>query len=314
MSTAKNYAETSGSHYRFVRDKGGDIQAAQAVQNYTPGSPVEQYRPATPDGLSYRTKWTTAANGTLDVEIHVPLKYLSNFWRTLEMPLINTEVNLLLTWTDKCILGSGNLAKTFKINDTKLYVPVVTLSAADNAKFLPLLKSGFKRSVFWNEYLSKEDILPGARPNYNFLIDPSFQGVNRLFVLPFASDGNTRNGYGYYLPSKDVTNYNVWINGKAFLDQPVNNFDRTYEELKKLTLGGGDDYTVGCLLDYDYVKETYKLIGIDLSKQKELDADPRMIQQLNFTASVPADTTMFYVLEKSKETVLDFSQGTVRVM
>ena len=89
----------------------------------------------------------------------------------------------------------------------------------------------------------------------------------------------------------------------------------TYEELRKLALGNGNDYKTGSLLDYDYVKDKYKVIGIDLSKQKELDAGPRAIQQLNFTASVTEDnTTMFYVLEKSKETVLDFSQGTVRVM
>ena len=111
-------------------------------------------------------------NRTKDVEIVVPLKYLSNFWRTLDMPLINCEINLILTWSENCVLTSkatrdavpaqgGNPAvtrvnnptnATFKITDTKLYVPVVTLSAEDDNDFLEQLKSGFKRTIKWNKY------------------------------------------------------------------------------------------------------------------------------------------------------------------
>ena len=104
------------------------------------------------------------------------------------------------------------------------------------------------------------------------------------------------------------------VNGKNFLDQQVRDDSRRYDELRHLNLGQGDDYTTGCLLDYNYVKDSYKIIGIDLSKQSALDADPRAIQQINFTGSVPARTKIFYVLEQAKETVLDFSQGMVRVM
>ena len=105
------------------------------------------------------------------------------------------------------------------------------------------------------------------------------------------------------------------IDGKNFFDQPINSMNITYENIRKIVMGQGDDYTTGCLLDYSYFKENYKLIAIDLSKQQELDVDPRAIQQINFTANLERaeGATMFFVIEKAKETVLDFSQGTVKV-
>ena len=90
--------------------------------------------------------------GIQDVEIIVPLKYLSNFWRTLEIPLINCEVNLTLTWSATCVISSATGETKFKITETKLYVPVVTLSTQDNAKLLQQLKSGFKRTINWIEH------------------------------------------------------------------------------------------------------------------------------------------------------------------
>ena len=103
----------------------------------------------TTDSFKFKAKITgqTGNDGTKDVEIMVPLKYLSNFWRSLEMPLINCEVNLILTWSSTCILISTNILNqnaTFAITDTKLYVPVVPLSTQENTKFLQQLKSGFK--------------------------------------------------------------------------------------------------------------------------------------------------------------------------
>ena len=108
----------------------------------------------------------------------VPLKYLSNFWRTLEMLLINFEINLILTLSTNCVIVVSNVANqnaTFVITDTKLYIPVVTLSAQDNAKLLQQLKPGFKRIINWNKYLSKQELL-AQNPNLNHLIEPSFQG------------------------------------------------------------------------------------------------------------------------------------------
>ena len=115
----------------------------------------------------------------------VQLKYLSNFWRTLEMSLISYEVELILTWSENCIIISTNVANqnpTFTITETTLHVPVVTLSTQDNAKLLQQLNSGFKRTMSWNKYLAKPELL-AQNPNLNHLIGPSFQGVNRLFCF-----------------------------------------------------------------------------------------------------------------------------------
>ena len=121
---------------------------------------------------------------TKDVEIIVPLKYLSNFWRTLEMPLINCEVNLILTWSKDYVITNSTGEEKFARTETKLYVPVVTLSTKDNEKLLQQLKSGFKKTITWNKYESS--IKRFAQNRYlNYLINPSFQGVNRLFVLAF---------------------------------------------------------------------------------------------------------------------------------
>ena len=105
------------------------------------------------------------------------------------------------------------------------------------------------------------------------------------------------------------------IDGRNFFDQPINSMNKTYENIRKIATGKGDDYTTGCLLDYSYFKNHYKMIAIDLSKQQALDADPRAIQQINFTANLDkADyTTMFFIIEEAKKTVLDFLQGTVKV-
>ena len=106
------------------------------------------------------------------------------------------------------------------------------------------------------------------------------------------------------------------IDGNIFFDQPINDDAKTYENIRKIATGKGDDYTTGCLLDYPYFKENYKMIAIDLSKQQALDADPRAIQQINFTANLDraGNTTMFFIIEEAKETVLDFSQGTVKFL
>ena len=133
----------------------------------------------TTDSFKFKAKITgqTEDDGTKDVEIMVPLKYLSNFWRTLEMPSINCEVNLILTWSSACVLISTNIpnqAAIFEITDTELYVPVVTLSTQENSKFFQQLKSGFKRVINWNKYLSKPELL-AQNPNLNHLVEQVFK-------------------------------------------------------------------------------------------------------------------------------------------
>ena len=201
---SNNYAKTTGSLWQYFRDKPNDNLA---------------------DSESFKSEikitGKTPNNGNeKDVEIMVPLKYLSNFWRTLEMPLINCEVNLILTWSSTCVITNSTGAGRFAITDTKLYVPVVTLSTKENAKLLQQLNSGFKRVINWNKYLSKPELL-AQNPNLNYLVAPSFQGVNRLFVLAFENDVQRTVHNAYYLPNVEINYYNIMINGENFFDQPI---------------------------------------------------------------------------------------------
>ena len=203
------------------------------------------------------------------------------------MPLINCEVILILTWSPDCVLiatGIPNQAATFEITDTKLYVPKVTLSTRENTKFLQQINSGFKRVINWNKYLSKPELL-AQNPNLNHLVEPSFQGVNRLFVLAFENDDDRTSDEQYYLPTVEINDYDIMINGENFFDQPIKNRGVTYDNIRKIAIGQGDDNTTGCLLDYPYFLDTYKMIAVDLNRQRALDADPRAIQQINFTAN-----------------------------
>ena len=106
------------------------------------------------------------------------------------------------------------------------------------------------------------------------------------------------------------------IDGKNFFDQPVKNDRVTYENIGKIATGPGDDYTTGCLLEHIYFKYYYKMIAVDLSKHQELDADPKAIKQINFTANLNrAKRTRFcFIFEEAKETVFEFLQGTVKVL
>ena len=213
-----NYAKTAGTLWQYCKDiparNVNDEIIVFDANNLT-------------DSFKFKAKITgqTGNNGKKEVEIMVLLKYLSNFWRTLEMPLINCEVNLILTWTSTCVListAAQNQAATFAITDTKLYVPVLTLSTQENTKFLQQLKSGFKRVINWNKYLSKPELL-GRNPNLNHLVESSFQGINRLYVLAFENDNHRRSDERYYLPTVERKDYNIVINGENFFDQPIQN-------------------------------------------------------------------------------------------
>ena len=135
-----NYSDTSGSLWQFKRDEiGGDNDLTVDAQHI----------PNNSSSFKYKSSFITNRNG---VKIAVPLKYLSNFWRSLEMPLINCKIELSLKWIENCILSSSGTAATFKITDAKLYVPVVTLKTEGNIKLSKLLKEGLKRLVYWNKY------------------------------------------------------------------------------------------------------------------------------------------------------------------
>ena len=160
------------------------------------------------------------------------------------------------------------------------------------------MKSGFKRVINWNKYLSKLELL-ARNPNLNYLVEPSFQGVNRLFVLAFENEAQRTRGRRYFLPTAEIKDCNILINGENFFDQPRKSNKITYENIRKTATGQGNDYTTGCLLNYQYIKDYYKMIAINLCKQQALDADSRAIQQIN-TIKI--------------ETILDFSQGTARAL
>ena len=174
------------------------------------------------------------------------------------------------------------------------------------------LKSGFKRAINWNKYQTKV-LTEGVNQYLDFLIDPRFQGVNILFVLSFENEGDRKVHAGYNLPKVETKDYNVLIDGENFFDQPVKNNTRKYDNIRKTSSGQGDEYTTGCLLDYNYFKEHYKMIAIYLSKEQELDCDPKAVQQVNFTGNLENQSKMFFFTEDAKETVLDFSQGLVKV-
>ena len=230
------------------------------------------------------------------------------------MPLINCEVNLILTWPSTCVISYATGKTKFKIKDTKLYVSVVTLSIQDNAKLLQELKSGFKRTINWKKYQS--NIKTYTQNRYlNHLVDPSYQGVGRLFVLSFENEAGRTSHSTYYLPKAETKDYNVMIDGKNFFDQPINSDFKTYENIRKIATGRGDDYMTCCLLDYSYWKDHSRMIAIDLSKKQVFDADSRAIQQINFTANLDraGNTLMFFIIEVEKETVFEVLRGTVKV-
>ena len=118
----------------------------------------------------------------------------------------------------------------------------------------------------------------------------------------------------YFLPRFKIDNYNIEIDGRNFYDEVINDSIKQYDKIRKISIGQGDDYTTGCLLDFAYFKEKYRLIAADLSKQKALDADSRAIQQIIFNGKASANVVIYYILEKSKETILEFSKRTTKVL
>ena len=306
-----NYQDSSATLYQYKRDEPPDNNVNLMADNSTSFkykiNLLGNIDAANPDN---------ARVGRLNVKTVAPLNYLSNFFRSLEMPLINFKIKLNLTWKKECALSTGAGKAVFIINDTKLYV--VTLSKEDNKDFIEQQNKGFQSSIYWNEYKTKEQTENADTNAVKYInSDPSFQDVNRLFLMAYGRAENnqaTRNDQQkYYLPKIDLKKYNVIIDGRNFYDNPIESDIEKYRELKKVMIGKGEDYTTGSLLDYDYFKKNYKLVAVDLSKQKELDADPRAIQQIEFKYMLETNSTIYWVLEKFKETILEFYKGTVKV-
>ena len=200
-----NYQDSSATLYKYKRHEPPEDDA------------VADLTADNSDSFKYKIKLLgnvteVAGNAAgvrrLNVKIVVPLKYLSTFFRSLETPLINCKTKLNLTWKRERVLSTGAGKAVFIINDTKLYIPVVTLSKEDNKDLIEQQNKGFQRSIYWNEYKTKE-INEDADANvFKYInLDPSFQGVNRLFVMAYntANGQPTRNGQRkYYLPRIDL--------------------------------------------------------------------------------------------------------------
>ena len=229
------------------------------------------------------------------------------------MSLINCEVSLTLTWSENCVLTDitteaadldanptipakyAPTNATFQITDTKLYVPVVTLSTKDHNNFLEQLKSGFKRTIKWNRYRS-EMTNQTKTSNLN-LIDPTFTKVNRFFVLSFDNEEDRTSFSKSYTSKFKIKDFNVLIDGKSFFDVPVKNKEEAYKIFFEISKSGY--YATGILMDYEYLSKRYKLVPIDLSKQIEL-GNPNLNQKISFIGKLANDkTTTSFIIEKS---------------
>ena len=179
-------------------------------------------------------------NSGKDAKIVVPLKYLSNFWRSLEMTLINCKVCLELNWIEDCILSSAANTAKLATADAKSHVPIVTLSTKDSSNLTKELNEGFKRSVYWNSYETKPAKVIEKGKNIYELLNASFQGVKRLFVLAYfiAGGGNDEAGIKsnkkYFLPREEIKNCDVLIGGRNFYEQPINDIIKQYDEVRKV--------------------------------------------------------------------------------
>ena len=163
------------------------------------------------------------------------------------------------------------------------------MSSKDNVNLTKQLNKGFRISANWNEYKTKIESKEADDNLTRLYLDAFFQGVTKLCVLAY-NNATIANGKDdpnrvkrdshrkYFFPRVNMTNHNVLIDGRNFYDQPISNQIKTYDDIRKIETGKGDGYTTVCLLDYQYVKDHYQFVAIDLSKQKELDADPRAIQ------------------------------------
>ena len=326
LEYSKNYRKTIGSLHNYYRDE---------LSNDDDDNNFDNVKVVNSNAFKYKNKITgntynvdagaagydANKNVTRAIELAIPLKYVGNFWRALNMPLISCEVSLELKWNKNCIITSLQerliqpllvarddvpTGATFDINDCKLYIPIVTLSKNDEIKLLTNLKSGFKREIIWNKYRSQMST-EAANNNLNILIDPTFTNVNRLFVLAYQVDGNNnddRQSFSeFYLPKVMIKDFNVIIDKLAFFDLPIKNEEEAYEKI--IDISKNDEYTTGNLLDYDYFKKYYKLIAIDLSKQQVLQENEDLIQQINFVGRLEEAANVFIIIEKKEETVLE---------
>ena len=336
LEYSKNYRKTIGSLYNFYRDELSDDNDNDNFGNIkVVNSKAFKYKnkiigntynvdstivPAVGGARVANPHYDANNSGKKSIELAIPLKYLGNFWRALNIPLISCEVSLELKWNKNCIISSiqreinldgGNTeastGASLTINDCKLCIPVVTLSKDDEIKLLTNLKSGFTRQIIWNKYRSRVST-EGTNNNLNILIDPTFTNVNRLFILAYQTADDRQSFYQFYLPKLMVKDFNVIIDKLAFFDLPIKT-EEAYEKI--VDISKNNEYTTGNLLDYDYFKKYYKLIAIDLSKQQVLQKNEDLIQQINFIGRLEEAANVFIIIDFR---ILEFSQNFANVL
>ena len=271
LEYCKNYRKTIGSLCNYYRDE---------LSDDADDSNFDNIKVVNSNTFKYKNKiigntcnvnagsdgYDVNKNGTQEVELAIPLKYLGNFWRALNIPLISCEVSLELKWDKNCVItsleqrdiGGGNrdnapTGATLSITDCKLYVPAVTLSKDDEIELLTNLKSGFTKEIEWNKYRSQMTT-EAINNNLNILIDPTFTNVNRLFVLAYQNADDRQLYSQFYLSRVMVKDFNVIIDKLAFFDQPIKTEEEAYEKI--IDISRNNEYTAGNLLDYDYLKNT----------------------------------------------------------
>ena len=271
LEYSKNYRKTIGSLYNYYRDE---------LSDDTDDNNFDNIKVVNSNTFKYQNKiigntydvdvaaqgYDVNKNGTQEVDLAIPLKYLGNFWRALNIPLISCEVSLELEWDKNCVItsleqrdiGGGNrdnapTGATLPITDCKLYVPAVTLSKDDDIKLLTNLKSGFKREIIWNKYRSQMTTV-AVNNNLNILIDSTFTNVNRLFVLAYQNADDRQSFSQLYLPKVLVKDFNVIIDTLAFFDLPIITEEEAYEKI--IDISRNNEYTTGNLLDCNYFKNT----------------------------------------------------------
>ena len=274
LKYSKNYSKTSGSLCNYHGDEPNNPPANCNADPIT-NSASFKYKSSIIGKTPHNDNDDN--NEIKDVEITVPLKHLGGFWRVLNIPLINCEVNFILTWSKNYVLTDmtrtaahgDNPARaaptgaTFVLTDCKLYVPVVTFSTENDNKLLEQLKTGLKRTIKWNKYRS-EMYNQAKNNNLNCLIDPTFTKVNRLFILSYENEEDRTSFSKYYVPSVEIKDVNVLIGGRPFFDIPIK--IKKKHTNKIFEMSRNNDYTTGNLLDYDYYSTHYKLIAVNLSK------------------------------------------------
>ena len=311
---SRNYRKTTGILWNYYRNEPSNSLSSNSESfKYKTSITRNNYNVG-----AVEAGYNEGKVGKNETEVVIPVViHLSNFWRALNIPLLNCEIELILTWSKNCVLAdmTANAVANpaifaltgleFELKETKLYVLVVILSKENDTKLLEQLKSVFKRTIKWNKYRSQITIQSNNN-DLNYLIDPTFTNVNRLFALSFAriagEDNTTKDHRAssshHYVPDIRIKDFNVLIDGKSFFGLPVKNEEKAYEKVIKMS--NNNDYTTGNLLDFVYFKENHRLISTDLSKQTKLKDQ----QQINFIGKLENKAhkaTMFFIIEKSEK-------------